>query len=379
MSKLLFITLNDHVSWGGSEELWSKAALEMVNQHHISIVKKQWQEEHDRIIQIEALGGKIHYKPKPKPYKKGILHHIKRKLKKPTPKPHDLEGVTKTQSFDLAILSVGNHVDANIISLTNYLKQHNIPYVLVVQLATSLRYLHDHQIEKLSLAYNEAKGVGYLSVENRIVLETQLGVSLNNIFKINNPFNYEQKYVQPESNDMLQVACVAAYTMFHKGQDLLLKVLSQDKWKTRNVCFNLYGSGVNEQHFKGLITRYELENTVVLKGHESNKGVIWKNNVACIMPSRMEGQSLAMLEAMSFGRMVISTAVGAAEELIEHGKTGFLAKAPTIELIDEALEQAWEKRDMWVAMGKASRDKLYEVVTEDPVDTFSNEINKLLK
>lgn len=380
MKKLLFITLNDHVPWGGSEELWSKTALAMVKQHHVTVLKKEWQEEHKCITQIEALGGAVVYKSKPQ-HKNGILNRIGRKLKLQQPKttPHDLETLIKRGVFDLAILSVGNHVDTNIVSYANYLKQYSIPYVIVVQLATKLRHLYDSNIIQLQKAYNDALGIGCLSVENYEVLETQLGLRLHNAFKINNPFNYEQTYVLPESSDVFHLACVAAYTMFHKGQDMLLKVLSQDKWKTRNICFNLYGSGVNEQHFKRLIDRYGLENIVVLKGHVPNKESIWKENIACVMPSRMEGQSLAMLEAMSFGRMVICTAVGAAEELIDHGKTGFLVKAPTVEFLDDTLERAWEKRNEWLEMGKASRTKLFDVIEQDPVEAFSIKINELLK
>ena len=92
----------------------------------------------------------------------------------------------------------------------------------------------------------------------------------------------------------------------------------------------------------------------------------------------MEGQSLAMLEAMSHGRLVISTVVGDAERLIEQNKTGFLIEAPTTELIDLALENAWKKRNDWVEMGKLSRDHLYKTITKDPVLEFSDKIEKLL-
>ena len=48
-----------------------------------------------------------------------------------------------------------------------------------------------------------------------------------------------------------------------------------------------------------------------------------------------------MLEAMSFGRMIIATAVGDAPRLVKDGETGFLIAAPTVALIDSVLEKAW--------------------------------------
>lgn len=46
-----------------------------------------------------------------------------------------------------------------------------------------------------------------------------------------------------------------------------------------------------------------------------------------LLPSRWEGVPLAILEAMAFGNLVIATDVGAVNEAIENGKTGFLLDA----------------------------------------------------
>jgi glycosyltransferase involved in cell wall biosynthesis len=43
-----------------------------------------------------------------------------------------------------------------------------------------------------------------------------------------------------------------------------------------------------------------------------------------ILPSRFEGVPLAILEAMSFGALVVSTNVGAVGEVITDGENGFL-------------------------------------------------------
>ncbi|GAA4268013.1 glycosyltransferase [Hyunsoonleella aestuarii] len=380
MPNFLFITLNDHVSWGGSEELWSKTALSFVNDYEVTVLKKQWPTEHDCIKQILASGGNVVYKPIKKPkHNGGLTNKVLTKLKTVTPtSKNDFESIKDITRYNLAIISVGNHVDSKIVSYTSYLKHHNVPYIIVVQLATSLKNLNDMDIKRLQTAYNDAIGIGCLSIENREVLKTQLGLTLKNVFKINNPFNYRQTYLKPKPNEVFQVACVAAYAMFHKGQDLLLKLLSQEKWQQRKICFNLYGSGINENHLKKLIDLYNIKHLVRLRGHVESKESIWSINQACIMPSRMEGQSLAMLEAMSFGRPIISTEVGAAPELIDDNVTGFLAKTFSVSFLDEALERAWLKRNEWIEMGKLSRSKLFEVIKEDPIVTFSNKIKEFL-
>jgi glycosyltransferase involved in cell wall biosynthesis/GT2 family glycosyltransferase len=59
-----------------------------------------------------------------------------------------------------------------------------------------------------------------------------------------------------------------------------------------------------------------------------------------VMLSRFEGVPLTILEAQRFGCVVLSTAVGAIEELIEPGQTGFLFSndLPTPKLVDQMLE-----------------------------------------
>ena len=84
-----------------------------------------------------------------------------------------------------------------------------------------------------------------------------------------------------------------------------------------------------------------------------------------------------MLEAMSYGRMIISTRVGDAERLILNNKTGFLIEALTFDLLDGVLDKAWYNREYWQEMGVLSREQLYKTITSDPVLDFSKKILKI--
>jgi len=66
------------------------------------------------------------------------------------------------------------------------------------------------------------------------------------------------------------------------------------------------------------------------------------------------------------------------KELVEDNVNGFLAKAPTVELIDEAMERAWQRKDGWEEMGKLATEKVRKLIPADPVKIFSDQLKELL-
>jgi hypothetical protein len=77
--------------------------------------------------------------------------------------------------------------------------------------------------------------------------------------------------------------------------------------------------------------------------------------------------------------MVISTDVGDANRLVVDGVTGYLIDAPTFKLIDIVLEKAWSFRNNWIDMGIKSREHLFNIIDQDPVENFSKKLIDLIK
>jgi glycosyltransferase involved in cell wall biosynthesis len=84
--------------------------------------------------------------------------------------------------------------------------------------------------------------------------------------------------------------------------------------------------------------------------------------------------SLALIEAMLCGRVCITTNVGGARELITHGKEGFVAEAATPELLDQALEEAWQQHDQWKAIGEAAYHKVRQVIARKPEEIIIQDV-----
>jgi colanic acid/amylovoran biosynthesis glycosyltransferase len=118
----------------------------------------------------------------------------------------------------------------------------------------------------------------------------------------------------------------------------------------------LVGDGALRGEIERLITRYDLEDQVHLVGWQSNAAVrdLISGCRAMIQPSFAEGLPVVIMEALALGRPVISTYVGGIPELVQHGITGWLVPASSVEplcaAICEALDAPLEQLER---MGRA--------------------------
>jgi glycosyltransferase involved in cell wall biosynthesis len=279
----------------------------------------------------------------------------------------------------LVVISQGNNVDGKY--YMTLCREQKIPYVTITQLVTDILwpFLNDEQINEIRLGYKHARMNYFVSQDNIDLHTLMMGEEPINSKIVPNPFSvpFETSSPYPSVKDHFNLAIVGRLETLHKGHDLLLQVLKQSKWKNRPVKFNFYGSGPHRQLLERLLKKYEISNAF-LKGYAANIEEIWQSNHFLVLPSRMEGQALALNEAMLCNRGAMVTNVGGAKDLIEEGKTGFIAKYATVEHIDEALERAWSMRDQWQEIGINAGRKIRQIYKEHPITSFANEMKSFV-
>jgi len=127
-----------------------------------------------------------------------------------------------------------------------------------------------------------------------------------------------------------------------------------------------------------LVRSLGLSDRVVFAGYAS-VAEIWASNHVLVMPSRVEGLPLVVIEAMLCGRPVVATDVAGNSEVIEDGVTGFLADAPTVGCMAEALERFWARRAHAQMIGEAGSQRIRQLLPPDPVRIFSEKIKEILR
>ncbi len=97
-----------------------------------------------------------------------------------------------------------------------------------------------------------------------------------------------------------------------KGYDLLIKVLAEIERPWR---LTIYGEGDQRGELESLIASLRLSDRVNLPGFHTDMPQAMAQCDAFVMSSHSEGCSVALLEAMHYAPLVISTPVGLAKEL----------------------------------------------------------------
>jgi glycosyltransferase involved in cell wall biosynthesis len=216
-----------------------------------------------------------------------------------------------------------------------------------------------------------------VSDQNREVLEANLALDLSDAEIIDNPFQVDlaARPAWPGNEKTWKLACVARVHFQSKAQDILLRVMRQPKWRSRPVQICLWGAdGGNLHQLKELISLHNLHKQVVYKGFAENIDQLWSEHHALVLPSRFEGNALAMIEGMLCGRTPIVTNVGRVNELVDDNRNGFVAPAATAELVDETLERAWQRRNEWQAMGQLAAADIRQRHSLRPAEDFAEAI-----
>jgi len=115
------------------------------------------------------------------------------------------------------------------------------------------------------------------------------------------------------------------------------------------------------------------------RGQVSDVKTIWEENHLLVLPSRHEGLPLALVEAMWCGRPAVVTDVGGNAELCLDNETGFVAAAPALRFVEEALEHAWNRRADWQRMGLAARARAEQLIPKDVVCDFCQDLTKCVQ
>jgi glycosyltransferase involved in cell wall biosynthesis len=237
--------------------------------------------------------------------------------------------------------------------------------------------LNNRHIELYKQISSNAKNLFFDSLRTARMVEKRINKTLTN-FQVNrNPVNMvSTDYVEFPECHTACFAMVGYIRNIHKGHDIIFNVLLDEKWKKRDWHLNIFGTGGDRIQLEKKIIDAGISNKVTFWGGTDDIRKVWADNQLLIMPSRMEGMPLAVVEAMICGRAVVATDVGGHKEWIREGLDGWIAEKAEYAAVAVAMEKAWNNRDKWKKMGINARDRALLLYDKNPGLTLLNHITK---
>jgi glycosyltransferase involved in cell wall biosynthesis len=377
--RILFVSSTDNIPWGGAEELWSRAALDLVAEGFtVSASIVGWVPPHPRALDLVERGIDVWFRPTLYPLRKRAWRTLVSPEKTLT--TLEVERLIAARSPEFMVISDGSPFPP--VDLLEICTTKRLPFVIIVQCNQYFWWPSDDLARRYRVALAAALRCYFVSDANRRIAEKQIGCELSNAELVRNPFNVDHDASPPwppfGRNGELRFACVGRLEPPGKGQDILFEVLAGPAWATREWRLHLYGAGENRNSLERWAQRLGLTDRIVFEGHVADIEKVWALNHVLVMPSRIEGLPLAVIEAMLCGRPVVATDVAGAE-VVEDGVTGFLAEAPTLGCMGEALERFWARRGEAEAIGALAAKKIRDLVPPDPARVFADKIKELVR
>ncbi len=142
-----------------------------------------------------------------------------------------------------------------------------------------------------------------------------------------------------------------------KGQQELIKVISELTKSGANIHLDLVGTGDEEANLQSLIKMEGLVDQIKLHGEVAHKELleIYQANDIFVSASQAEGMSVAALEALACGLALIAPKERGFDELLHTGTNGFEYNWGDWQTLRAAIEQLQQNRELLSSMKQASR------------------------
>ncbi len=124
-----------------------------------------------------------------------------------------------------------------------------------------------------------------------------------------------------------------------KGLDTLLEAIALLQSDIENVRCVIVGEGKERERLEVMARALGVADNVLFVGPRRDVPVVLAALDVFVLPSRFEGLSLALLEAMAMGCPVVATAVSGSVEVVRHEETGLLVPPGNALALAEAIKR----------------------------------------
>lgn len=223
----------------------------------------------------------------------------------------------------------------------------------------------------------------FIAISGKIYSDlVSTGVSKEKIKKIPNGVIVDSERWKPDSNKEKKVICVTKINRLpNKGLDVLLKALGALlHQRGRKVDLRICGNGDADFWVK-LACELGVRDSVSFIGFVGDVRPYLLSSYLFVIPSREEGMSNALLEAMSLGMPCVATDISGNQDLIQHKVNGLLVSKDNPEALADAIIYMLDNPDKALVMGDEARktiEKSYAIpmVSDKYIELYKELVSK---
>jgi glycosyltransferase involved in cell wall biosynthesis len=366
MQKILFLSVMNGSSWGGSEELWFQAALNIARRGiETGVCCFNGPGKEFRMNELKEAGCKLFMLPG-KEITIGQPIIGKMKLNKAV-------AAVPFEEYDKVIVSQGGWKDVTSGPFKKLFTRLN-QYVLIYH---NYNVNEKFSLKKFSLlqkwADNALKNLGD-TPKIFEALKNSYSLSIPNQEKLFNPLTFEAPETitpYPEAVEGKYIFAVfAALDTERKAQDILVKALSAANWRNRNWELRLFGKGKDKEQLKNLILEQQMQTKIFLPGNAVDYKEAIRQSHLVLQVTNIDAMPITVMDSLAMARPLIVSKVGDMPFWIQENSNGWITETVSVEAIQQTMEMAWTHRDNWRDMGKQSFTIFCRDFPANPIEYF---------
>jgi len=150
-----------------------------------------------------------------------------------------------------------------------------------------------------------------------------------------------------------------------KGHALLLRAFARLSDVVPECAVEIFGDGPERCNLAQMAEELGIRERVTFRGRQSRKTIAeaMRRCAVFALPSRYEGLGCVYLEAMASGKAAIGCRGQGIEEIIEHGKNGFLVGTDDAEELSEVMRALLQNEGLRRRVGESARRAILQRYT----------------
>ncbi len=166
---------------------------------------------------------------------------------------------------------------------------------------------------------------------------------------------FSPTYVDSTVDKRVQIVVCLSRLCYQKGIDVLLQAWNLVHKQAPQARLIIAGSGPLQTQLERLAQALDILDSVEFVGVQGDvQSLLHQSNLA-VLPSRWEGMSVAILEAMACGLPCVASRVSGSEDIIQHGVNGLLVEPEDYRGLAEALLTLLDDPGLIQKYGHAAR------------------------